>query len=249
MKTLSIIIPAYNEERWIGPLLEKILSINTEALGFKKEIFVVDDCSKDNTVQIASRFPGVQVVKQPKNKGKGATVRAGVKLSTGDYVLVQDADLEYNPEDYIVMLQALLQSKTDTAIYGSRLLGQKLKSRSFFFRSKHPKQNIANWGANLFLTVYTWLLYRVWITDTLTAYKLYPGNLVRNYDVQTCGFETDHELTALLVKHNIPISEVPIDYNPRSKAEGKKIKLKDFFIALKTLWAFRNGTQLNYKRS
>ncbi|MBT7608696.1 MAG: glycosyltransferase family 2 protein [Bacteriovoracaceae bacterium] len=236
MKILSIVIPAYNEEKFITDLLEKVLSIDTESVGYKKEIIVVDDCSKDSTFELASKFDSVKVFKLEVNQGKGAAVQYGVAKSEGDYILVQDADLEYNPDDYIPMLKAL---GPDTSVYGSRVLRSKELSKGTFFKSKHPDQELGPWLAGRILSIWAFFFFQTWISDTLTAYKIYPGKLLKSFNVKTNGFETDHELTAKLIKSGIKIIEVPIDYIPRSVEEGKKIKSSDFFIAVWTFLRFR----------
>jgi glycosyltransferase involved in cell wall biosynthesis len=123
MPTLSIVIPAYNEERFIGRLLELVRAVPLDPLGVTKEIIVVDDCSKDRTSEIASAAEGVRVHRMPVNGGKGRAVRAGIDLATGDYLIIQDADLEYDPQDYVPMVQALLDGRGDV-VYGSRYLGK-----------------------------------------------------------------------------------------------------------------------------
>lgn len=236
MKKISIIIPAYNEEAFIGELLKKIQAVDTEALGLSKELIVVDDCSKDKTGQIVREFSQVKYIRQEKNQGKGAAVQRGVRESTGEWFLVQDADLEYDPQDYIPMLKELLkQENKKLAVYGSRTLGQKMR-RGF---AKHPEQKWGPFVAGQLLSLWTFILYGHWITDTLTAYKLYPNPMVKAFAVKTRGFETDHELTAKLIRQGAQIVEVPIAYTPRTVEEGKKIKARDFFIALWTLLRFR----------
>jgi dolichol-phosphate mannosyltransferase len=216
MRTLTIVIPAYNEERFIGPLLEKVLRVPTEQIGFSKEIIVVDDGSRDRTFDVASGYKGVTCVKQEPNQGKGRAVQRGIRECSGDYVLVQDADLEYNPEDYLTMLRALNNEEGD-CIYGSRTLGQIRKRESFsLFPGRHADQGMGSWMAGVLLSVWTFLLFGVWITDTLTAYKLYPTKTLKGLCVKTHGFETDHEITAKLIKARVKIREVPIDYSPRS---------------------------------
>ena len=121
--TLSIVIPAYNEERFIGRLLELIDAVDLAPLGLSKEIIVVDDCSTDRTASIAAKAPGVRVIRMPANGGKGRAVRAGIEASTGEYLIIQDADLEYDPQDYIPMVQALLAGAVDI-VYGSRYMGR-----------------------------------------------------------------------------------------------------------------------------
>ena len=238
MQTLSIVIPAYNEGAFIGTLLGKIIAVPTESLGFAKEIIVVDDGSKDNTAEVASSFPGVRCFRQVPNQGKGKAVRRGIREAIGQYILIQDADLEYDPNDYLPMLSALREKKADV-VYGSRTLGQSAKQGGSVFPGKHPQQSVGPWLASVLLTLWTALIFRRWITDTLTAYKLYPADIVKNMNVRTSGFETDHEITAKLIRLRQKIVEVPISYHPRSRKEGKKIKALDGFIAVWTLLRFR----------
>lgn len=239
MKKVSIIIPAYNEEIFIGTLIKKILDIDLKPLGFAKEIIVVDDGSHDKTFEIASSYKGVRCIKQFKNQGKGAAVQRGIKESTGDWILVQDADLEYEPNDYIPLLTALENGK-ELAIYGSRTMGQ-IKDHGWynFFPGKHKKQSFGPWFAGIILSIWTFILYGCWISDTLTAYKLYPAKKIKNFSIKTCGFETDHELTSKLIKNGTQIKEIPIRYYPRSISAGKKIKPIDGLIAIWTLLKYR----------
>jgi dolichol-phosphate mannosyltransferase len=238
MPLLSIVIPAYNEAEFIGALLQRILAVPTETLGFEKEIIVVDDGSKDGTAEIARGFAGVKVLTQVPNQGKGKAVQRGIHESAGDYVLVQDADLEYDPMDYLVLLRAL--GPHIDSVYGSRILGQIRDRKGLrLFPGRHPEQGFGPWLAGQLLTFWTLLLYGKWITDTLTAYKLYPAAAVRHMQVRTSGFETDHEITAKLIRGGYRIVEVPISYFPRSVAAGKKIKPRDGFIAVWTLLKFR----------
>ncbi|HEC13570.1 MAG TPA: glycosyltransferase family 2 protein [Acidiferrobacteraceae bacterium] len=240
MRTLSIVIPAYNEEASIGALLEKIDQVELQSIGVNKEVIVVDDCSSDRTGEIVKQHKNVSYYLQPENHGKGSAVKRGISASTGDWVLVQDADLEYEPNDYIPMIEEANHDPEHISIYGSRLLGQIVFSpEGKRIKSKHKDQKFVNWLANRLLTVFAFMLFGKWITDTLTAYKLYPGKLVRSYNIVTSGFETDHELTAFLIRSNINIKEVPIHYYPRSVEDGKKIKTTDFFIALITFLRFR----------
>jgi glycosyltransferase involved in cell wall biosynthesis len=236
---LSIVIPAYNEERFLGTLLDRIQAVDVASLGFEKEIIVVDDGSKDRTFAIASSRPGVRALKQVPNQGKGAAVQRGIRDASGDWVLVQDADLEYDPEDYRALLGAI-PAQGRAAIYGSRTQGQVLENGWLRpFPGRHPRQGLGSWLAGVLLTGWTLLLYGRFITDTLTAYKLYPTDVIRGFTVRTCGFETDHELTAKLIRAGVRIIEVPIRFEPRSVAEGKKIRARDGFTAIATLVRFR----------
>jgi dolichol-phosphate mannosyltransferase len=238
MPVLSIVIPAYNEAASIGKVLEAVRAVPTESLGFEKEIVVVNDGSRDETEAIARGFAGVKVFTQVPNQGKGKAVQRGIREATGDYILVQDADLEYDPRDYLGLLGAL-QPGVDS-VYGSRTLGQRRRQPAFtLFPGRHPQQGIGPWLAGQVLTWWTLALYGRWITDTLTAYKLYPAPVMRSMRVVTSGFETDHEITARLIRGGHRIVEVPISYYPRSVEEGKKIRPRDGLIAVWTLLRFR----------
>jgi glycosyltransferase involved in cell wall biosynthesis len=243
MPTLSIVIPAYNEEAFIATLLEQVVKVPTEKLGFSKEILVVNDGSKDGTEAAAKKFaeshPEVKVLTQVPNQGKGKAVRRGIRESTGDYVLIQDADLEYDPQDYLALLGAL-GTGGKVSVYGSRTMGQARLQKGFtLFWGRHAEQEFGPWLAGQLLTIWALLLYGTRITDTLTAYKLYPAKAVQAMDIKTSGFETDHEITAKLLRGGVRIVEVPIAYHPRSVEEGKKIKPIDGLIAVWTLLKYR----------
>jgi dolichol-phosphate mannosyltransferase len=242
MPVLSVVIPAYNEGAFIGTLLERILTIPIESLGFEKELIVVNDGSNDNTEAVALRFAElhseIRCFTQVPNQGKGKAVQRGIREATGDYILIQDADLEYDPNDYIALLQGLRHADV---VYGSRTLGQYQAGRRFPCPGRHPEQGFGPWLAGVLLTLWTALIYGRWITDTLTAYKLYPAQAVKQMQLRTSGFETDHEITAKLIRAGLSITEVPIRYLPRSLEEGKKIKPSDGLIAVWTLLRFRFG--------
>ena len=236
MPLLSIVIPAYNEGAFIGKLLERILAVPCESVGFKTEILVVNDGSKDNTEEVVRGFSQVRCFTQVPNQGKGKAVQRGIREATGDYILIQDADLEYDPDDYLALLEGL---KSSDVVYGSRTLGQWTRNGSRLFPGRHPQQGLGPWIAGVLLTLWTALVYQRWITDALTAYKLYPAKAVKSMKLRTSGFETDHEITAKLIRQGLRISEVPIRYYPRSAEEGKKIKPSDGFIAVWTLLKYR----------
>lgn len=238
MPVLSIVIPAYNEGAFLGTLLERILKVPTESLGFAKEILVINDGSTDDTEAVARSFPEVKCFTQVPNQGKGRAVQRGIREATGDYILIQDADLEYDPEDYMILLAAL-RGGADV-VYGSRWLGQRKQQPGIcLLPGKHPQQGIGPWLAGVLLTAWTWLMFGRWITDTLTAYKLYPAAVVKGMKLKTSGFETDHEITAKLIRLKQRIVEVPIAYFPRSREEGKKIRPSDGLTAVWTLLRFR----------
>ncbi len=238
LRTLSVVIPAYNEAAFIGELLRRIALVDTASVGFQTEVIVVDDGSRDGTAEVAGAHAGVRVIRQ-ENQGKGAAVQTGVRASSGDFILVQDADLEYDPRDYLPLLRAIGPDR-DVAVYGSRLRGV-LRDRTWRWPTpgRHPRQGLGPWGMNITLSLITLATYRRFITDPLTAYKVYPAHVLKSLRVETRGFETDHELTAKLVHAGVELREVPIAYEPRSVAEGKKIRAVDGLIAIRTLLRYR----------
>ena len=230
MKTLSVVIPAYNEERFIGTLLERVKAVDLAPLGFGMEIIVVDDCSADRTAEIVAAVAGVRLIALKKNGGKGGAVRAGIAASTGDLLIIQDADLEYDPQDYLPMMRALLDGRADI-IYGSRYLG----------RGRHENQSLGAYLGGRSLSIIAWLFTGTFLTDTVTAFKLFRRAEIAALPLETSGFELDHELTARMVARGKRIAEVPIRYYPRSREEGKKIGPKDWFIGTRTFWRYRKG--------
>jgi glycosyltransferase involved in cell wall biosynthesis len=229
-KVLSIVIPAYNEERFVGTLLEQIRHVDLDLLGVSKQVVVVDDHSSDRTPQIVAEFPEVIFERLPANRGKGHAVRRGMALATGDYLIIQDADLEYDPQDYVPMMRALLEGRGDV-IYGSRYLG----------RGRHEGQGMAAYLGGRSLSLVGRLCTGTWLTDTVTALKLFPRTLLPSLELTTSGFELDHEITAKVLARGLRIVEVPVSYRPRTREEGKKIGLRDWFIATRTFFRFRNG--------
>ena len=230
MKTLSIVIPAYNEERYIGTLLEQIKAVDLSPLGLQREIIVVDDCSRDRTAEIVAAVPDVRLHRMERNGGKGRAVRAGIAAATGDYLIIQDADLEYDPRDYIPMLQVLLQGTADI-VYGSRYLG----------RGRYPNQSLPAYLGGRSLSVVGRLFTGRYLSDTVTALKLFHRADLASLTLNTTGFELDHEITARMLARGRRIEEVPIRYYPRTYAEGKKIGLRDWFKGTRTFWKYRKG--------
>lgn len=233
MKRLSIVIPAYNEERFIGTLLERIRAVDLRPHGLEKEIIVIDDCSKDGTVDAVSRFADVVLCRHERNGGKGRAVRTGIERATGEYLMIQDADLEYDPQDYIPMVEVLLSGRADV-VYGSRY------TRGIV-GSKHAHQSWPAYLGGRSLSIAALMCTGRYLTDTVTALKLFPRALLLELNLQTRGFELDHEITAKVLARGRRIVEVPIQYFPRSREEGKKIGAKDWVSGLRTFWTYRRG--------
>ena len=230
MKTLSVVIPAYNEERFVGALLDKIKAVDLAPLGYAMELIVVDDFSKDGTAAIVAAVPGVHLIRMEKNGGKGRAVRAGIAAATGDLLIIQDADLEYDPQDYLPMMRAIAAGRADI-VYGSRYLG----------RGRHANQSLAAYLGGRSLSLIAWLFTGTSLTDTVTAFKLFRRPDIASLPLETSGFELDHEITARMAARGKTIVEVPIRYYPRSREEGKKIGARDWFIAVRTFWRYRKG--------
>ena len=211
-------------------MLEQIRAVDLAQFDLDKQIIVVDDCSKDRTADIAAAVPGVTLKRMPVNGGKGKAVRAGIASATGEYLIIQDADLEYDPNDYVPMLRVLLSGSADV-VYGSRYLG----------RGRHSNQSLGAYLGGRSLSVIAWLFTRRHLTDTVTALKLFHRDQLGKIELKTSGFELDHEITAKMAHRGARFAEVPIRYMPRSREEGKKIGPKDWFIAVRTFMRYRNG--------
>ena len=217
-KVLSIVIPCYNEKDSIVDLVKKVLESPIK----NKEIIVVDDCSKDGTREILENEvkPLVsQVIYHEQNKGKGGALHTGFKAATGDAVIVQDADLEYNPNEYPLVVEPIFNGEADV-VYGSRYLNQKRKGY------------LANRLANWFLTKLSNLFTGLKITDMETCYKCFKRDLIQSIDLKEERFGFEPEVTAKIAKKGIKIKEVPISYYPRTNEEGKKIGFKDGLRAI-----------------
>jgi dolichol-phosphate mannosyltransferase len=164
------------------------------------------------------------------NGGKGGAVRAGLALATGDYVIIQDADLEYDPADYLPMMEVILDRRADI-VYGSRYMAN----------GRHSGQSVAAYLGGRSLSLICRLCTGTYLTDTVTALKLFPRQLLLSLDLRTSGFELDHEITAKVLARGLTIVEVPVRYYPRSRKEGKKIGWRDWVTGTRTFVRFRNG--------
>ena len=240
-KTLSIVIPAFNEANFIGDLLRKIQQVDLASLGLEKQVIVVNDCSTDQTSKIVAEFAEVTLLEHTQNSGKGMAVRTGLDQATGDYLIIQDADLEYDPNDYLGMLAPLLADEADV-VYGSRYM--KFPNAGVvknLLTGKHPEQSWVAYLGGQSLSFVGLLFTGRFLSDTVTAYKLFKSPIIKNLELETTGFELDHEISAKVLSGGHRILEVPIAYFPRTVAEGKKIGLSDWFCAIKTFYRFRNG--------
>ncbi len=223
---ISIIIPVYNEVNVIPMVLDRVMKAAIPA-GCEKEIVIVDDGSTDGTSEILDRYQNLVAIHHSvENFGKGAAIRIGIRKATGDIVLIQDGDLEYDPNDYLKVLQPIVDGKA-AVVYGSRFMGN-LQGMKF-----------ANWLANKILTVTTNVLFHANITDEATAYKAFRMDVLRAMRLRCLRFEFCPEVTAKVRRLGHTIHEVPIQYNARGILEGKKIRWQDGFQAMWTLVKYR----------
>ncbi len=226
MEVVDIIVPVYNEEDTIENILDVI--DNTDFCGLKKNVIVVDDCSVDNTRSILKKYEDkYKIIYKEKNGGKGSAVSLGIKNSSGDIVIIQDADLEYNPKDYSALLELIVKNDADV-VYGSRFLNNPFKN--FMLMS---------YLANKFLTFLTNLFYGTKLTDMETCYKAMKREFVQNIEIKSRKFDLEPEITAKLVKNGAKIKELPISYNARSYQAGKKITYKDGLMAIFAIIKYR----------
>jgi len=222
---LSVIIPIYNEVKTIRTILDRVLATNLVT-----EIILVDDYSSDGTRDLLSSLDGnngIRVILHEKNQGKGAAVRTGIAAATGDVILIQDADLEYDPRDYPALLRPIEEGLTKV-VYGSRFLGGPRRVAMFWHML-----------ANKLLTFATNLLYNTILSDMETGYKVFRREVLFGITLRANRFEFEPEFTAKILKRKVHIYEVPISFNPRDYTEGKKIKMKDAFAAIWALFKYR----------
>ena len=224
MEKITVLIPVYNEKDSLLELLKRVESVD---FGLEKEIILVDDFSTDGTKELYSQI-NHKILYHEKNMGKGAALRTGLKEATGDIVIIQDADLEYNPEDYIPLVELIKENKADV-VYGSRLLDNR-NSKSFLFLS---------FIANKTLTVLTNILFGAKLTDMETCYKAFRREFIQNIDIKSNRFDFEPEITAKVLKQKVRFKELPITYSARAFDEGKKIGWKDGVQAIWTLIKFR----------
>ena len=227
MKTLSIIIPAYNEAKTIHLILDKVLRVTLEQ-NIQKEIKIIDDCSSDGTIQVVNEYIQrndvgvIKTIQHEKNQGKGAALHTGISKATGDFVIIQDADLEYNPNEYNVLLKPMIDGVADV-VYGSRFMGGNPHRILFFWHSI----------GNKILTFLSNMMTNLNLTDMETCYKLFKREVIQNLNLKEKRFGFEPEVTAKISKiKGIRIYEVGISYYGRTFEEGKKIGWKDGFRAI-----------------
>ena len=225
--TVTVVIPCYNEVETIAEVLQRV-----ESVGIAEEIIIVDDGSTDGTRAVlatieAEEHQNLRIVYHEHNQGKGAALRTGFNTAKSDVIIIQDADFEYDPREYPILLKPL-EEGIATVVYGSRFLGGPRKAMNFW-----------NMVANRSLTLFTNILYNAILSDMETCYKVFRREVAANMKIRARGFEFEPEFTAKVLKQGIRIYEVPISYNGREWHEGKKIKWTDAPIALWTLFKYR----------
>jgi glycosyltransferase involved in cell wall biosynthesis len=228
--TLSILIPAYNEKETIHTLLDRILSVRLIGNG-RKEIIIVNDCSSDGTQQVIEQYTGLKqggeilLHNQPENMGKGAAIHKAIELSKGDFIVIQDADLEYDPHEYNILLKPMIDGFADV-VYGSRFMGGKPHRILFFWHTI----------GNKFLTTVSNLLTNLNLTDMETCYKIFRAEILKNLELREKRFGFEPEVTSKVARvPDVRIYEVGISYYGRTYKEGKKITWKDGLRALYVL--------------
>jgi len=226
MAKLSVVVPVYNEEKHLAEITKVLMQ---SPCPIEREWIFVDDCSKDKSLSILtdlSKEYGFRIIEQKPNQGKGRAVVRGIKEATGDIVMIQDADFEYDPSDVPSLLEPILAGRADV-VYGSR-----------FKKSSFQVHRTYHYFVNRFLTVLSNLLSGIYLTDMETCYKLFRADLVKSMNLKSQRFGVEVELTAYVAKIRARVYELPISYYPRTKLQGKKINWKDGFAALIHLLRF-----------
>jgi len=225
---LSVVIPCYNEEKTISVIVERIKAQKNLLI----EIIIIDDHSSDNTLnelsKIAQIYPDIKIVRHEKNMGKGSALKSGIKLATGNIILIQDADLEYNPNDYKNLLQPFLETDADV-VYGTRFKGGSYVRLHFFW----------HYLANKILTTLTNVVTNLNMSDMETGYKLFKSEVIKKINLKENSFGIEPEITVKLAKNKFIFYEVPISYNGRSYQEGKKITFLDAIKAIFCIFKYR----------
>ena len=235
IRKLSVIIPAYNEEKTIAQVIERVK--RADICGLELEVVAVNDGSKDRTEEVLKSIPGIRVVSHAKNGGKGSAVKDGFRAATGEVLLIQDADLEYDPGDYKALLRPILDGRCE-AVMGSRFI----RDRPHFFFGERQSPFFTHYVGNIAIVTLTNLLYGNDATDYEGCFKVFLKKLVDSVPIEADGFEYDNELICKLLRRGCRIEEVPITYSPRSYQEGKKIKWRDGVLMLWTIvrWRFKS---------
>lgn len=226
---ISILIPVYNEVRFLVTLLDRVEAV--DFCGLTKEIILVDDGSTDGTRDLLKPYeekPGYKVVYHPKNMGKGAALRTAIEMASGDILAIQDADLEYDPQDYPPLIQLIVDNQADV-VYGSRLSGTTINDT---FAGLH-------YFGNKLLTMATNVLYQTQITDMETCYKAFRADVLKGVKIRANRFDFEPEITAKILKQKVRLLEAPISYQGRDFHEGKKITWRDGMVAVWTLLKYR----------